>query len=91
MSASQFAKVIAESTSTNSEWSLVDGSNVVAHAIISGINPYFQTRREISHIIRLELASRLFQASLGQSAIFMAQDAPTPSATRLLNFASGTV
>ena len=61
MSASQFAKVIAESTSTHSEWSLIDGNNVVAHAIISGINPYFQTRREISHIIRLELPRDFFK------------------------------
>ena len=61
MAASQFAKVIAESSSTHSEWSLVDGNNVVAHAIISGINPYFQTRREISHIIRLELPRDFFK------------------------------
>ena len=61
MSASQFAKVIAESSSTGSEWSLVDGNNVVAHAIISSINPYFQTRREISHIIRLELPREFFK------------------------------
>lgn len=61
MSASQFAKVIAESTSNHSEWSLIDGNNVVAHAIISGINPYFQTRREISHIIRLELPREFFK------------------------------
>lgn len=61
MVASQFARVIAESTSTHSEWSLVDGNNVVAHAVISGINPYFQTRREISHIIRLELPRDFFK------------------------------
>lgn len=61
MGASQFAKVIAESSSTGSEWSLVDGNNVVAHAIISSINPYFQTRREISHIIRLELPREFFK------------------------------
>ena len=61
MSASQFAKVIAESSSTHSEWSLIDGNNVVAHAVISGINPYFQTRREISHIIRLELPRDFFK------------------------------
>ena len=61
MSASQFAKVIAESSSTHSEWSLIDGNNVVAHAIISGINPYFLTRREISHIIRLELPREFFK------------------------------
>ncbi|MBR5087077.1 MAG: hypothetical protein IKS64_02650 [Muribaculaceae bacterium] len=61
MSASQFAKVIAESSSTHSEWSLIDGNNVVAHAMISGINPYFLTRREISHIIRLELPREFFK------------------------------
>ncbi len=61
MAASQFAKVIAESSSTRSEWSLVDGNNVVAHAVISGINPYFLTRREISHIIRLELPRDFFK------------------------------
>lgn len=61
MATSQFAKVIAESSSTHSEWSLVDGNNVVAHAVISGINPYFQTRREISHIIRLELPREFFK------------------------------
>ena len=61
MSASQFAKVIAESSSSGSEWSLVDGNNVVAHAVISSINPYFQTRREISHIIRLELPREFFK------------------------------
>ena len=61
MVASQFARVIAESTSTHSEWSLVDDNNVVAHAVISGINPYFQTRREISHIIRLELPRDFFK------------------------------
>ena len=61
MSASQFAKVIAESSSSGSEWSLVEGNNVVAHAVISSINPYFQTRREISHIIRLELPREFFK------------------------------
>jgi N-acetylglucosamine kinase-like BadF-type ATPase len=61
MSASQFAKVIAESSSSGSEWSLVDGNTVVAHAMISSINPYFRTRREISHIIRLELPREFFK------------------------------
>ena len=40
---------------------MVDGNNVVAHAVISGINPYFLTRREISHIIRLELPRDFFK------------------------------
>lgn len=40
---------------------MVDGNNVVAHAVISGINPYFLTRREISHIIRLELPREFFK------------------------------
>lgn len=54
-------KIIAESSSTRTEWALVDGSTVVEHAFTSGVNPYFQTRREISHIIRLELPEVFFK------------------------------
>ena len=48
-------KIIAESSSTRTEWALVDGERMVEHAFTSGVNPYFQTRREISHVVRLEL------------------------------------
>ena len=54
-------KIIAESSSTRTEWSLVEGSTVVEHAFTTGLNPYFQSRREISHSIRLELPEAFFK------------------------------
>ena len=54
-------KIIAESSSTRTEWALVDEDKVVEHAFTTGINPYFQTRREISHSIRLELPEAFFR------------------------------
>lgn len=54
-------KIIAESSSTRTEWSIVDGPVVVENAFTEGLNPYFQTRREISHIIRLELPASFFK------------------------------
>lgn len=53
--------IIAESSSTRTEWALTDGPNVIEHAFTTGVNPYFQTRREISHIIRLELPDAFFR------------------------------
>ena len=54
-------KIIAESSSTRTEWSLVEGSTVVEHAFTTGLNPYFQSRREISHSIRLEQPEAIFK------------------------------
>lgn len=54
-------KIIAESSSTRTEWALVDGATIVEHAFTTGMNPYFQTRREISHCIRLELPEAFFR------------------------------
>lgn len=54
-------KVIAESSSTRTEWTIVDGKEVVEHAFTTGLNPYFQTRRELSHSIRLELPEAFFR------------------------------
>lgn len=54
-------KVIAESSSTRTEWALVDGATIIEHAYTSGMNPYFQSRREISHSIRLELPEAFFR------------------------------
>ena len=54
-------KIIAESSSTRTEWSLVDGDRIVEHAFTTGLNPYFQSRREISHSIRLELPEAFFR------------------------------
>jgi len=53
--------IIADSSSTRTEWTLVKGSTIVMQAVTRGINPYFQTRREISHIIRLELPDEFFR------------------------------
>ena len=54
-------KVIAESGSTCTEWALVDGQEVVEHAFTTGMNPFFLSRREISHCIRLELPEVFFR------------------------------
>lgn len=53
--------VIGESSSTRTEWTLVDDGVVVEHAFTVGLNPYFQSRREISHSIRLELPEAFFK------------------------------
>lgn len=54
-------KIIADSSSTRTEWVLIDGDKVIERAFTQGLNPYFQTRREISHIIRLELPDTFFR------------------------------
>lgn len=54
-------KIIAESSSTRTEWALVDGVEIVEHAFTEGLNPYFQSRREISHSIRLDLPGTFFK------------------------------
>lgn len=54
-------KVIADSSSTRTEWVIVDGETVVRQAFTQGLNPYFQSRREISHVIRLELPPEFFR------------------------------
>ena len=54
-------KIIAESSSTRTEWALVEGDRIVEHAFTTGLNPFFQTRREISHSIRLELPEVFFR------------------------------
>lgn len=48
-------KIIADSSASRTEWALVDGASVVEHAFTKGLNPFFQTRRDISHSIRLDL------------------------------------
>ena len=48
-------KIIADSSASRTEWVLVEGDKVIEHAFTKGLNPFFQTRRDISHSIRLEL------------------------------------
>lgn len=56
--------LIAGSGSTHTDWALVDRGQVVERAETAGLNPYFHTRREISHIIRLELPENFFKTKL---------------------------
>ena len=63
--ANEVINVIAESSSTRTEWALVQGEQIIEHAFTQGLNPYFQTRREISHIIRLELPAEFFKRRWG--------------------------
>lgn len=57
-------KLIAESSTTRTDWALVEGTEIVEHAYTTGLNPYFQSRREISHSIRLELPEVFFRRKL---------------------------
>lgn len=57
-------KLIADSSSTRTEWVLLEENEVVQHALTEGLNPFFQTRREISHSIRLGLPAIFFKRKL---------------------------
>lgn len=53
--------VIAYSTSTHTQWVIVDKNIIIKEATTAGLNPFFMSRREISHVIRLELPQIFFQ------------------------------
>ena len=53
--------LIAESSTTRTEWSLIEDGEVLEHAYTVGLNPFFMSRREISHSIRLELPPEFFK------------------------------
>ncbi|NDW09783.1 hypothetical protein [Dysgonomonas sp. 520] len=57
-------KLIAESGSTKTEWCIIEGNSIIDHAFTDGINPFFQTRREISRCIRLQLSEKFFSRKL---------------------------
>lgn len=59
-------KLIAESGSTRTEWALVEDNNVVQRVFTEGLNPFFQTRREISRSVRLGLPESFFKKKLEQ-------------------------
>lgn len=54
-------KLIAESGSTRTEWALVDENHLIQRAFTEGLNPFFQTRREISRSVRLGLPELFFK------------------------------
>jgi len=59
-------KLIAESGSTRTEWALVEDNHVVQRVFTEGLNPFFQTRREISRSVRLGLPESFFKKKLEQ-------------------------
>lgn len=59
-------KLIAESGSTRTEWALVEDNHLVQRVFTEGLNPFFQTRREISRSIRLGLPESFFKKKLDQ-------------------------
>jgi N-acetylglucosamine kinase-like BadF-type ATPase len=54
-------RIIAECSSLKSVWALVENGQIIEKVTTEGINPFFQTRREISHIIRLGLPETFFK------------------------------
>ncbi|MDR0894644.1 MAG: hypothetical protein LBN06_05010 [Prevotellaceae bacterium] len=59
-------KLIAESSSTRTEWVLVEGNQLIQRVYTEGLNPFFQTRKEISRCIRLELPPSFFTKKIDQ-------------------------
>lgn len=59
-------KLIAESGSTRTEWALVEDNHLVQQVFTEGLNPFFQTRREISRSVRLGLPEAFFRKKLEQ-------------------------
>lgn len=59
-------KLIAESGFTRTEWALVEDNHLVQRVFTEGLNPFFQTRREISRSVRLGLPESFFKKKLDQ-------------------------
>ena len=59
-------KLIAESGSTRTEWALVEDNHLIQRVFTEGLNPFFQTRREISRSVRLGLPEIFFKRKLEQ-------------------------
>lgn len=53
--------LIADSGSTKTDWSLIEGPTVILQLQTKGFNPYFQTRDEISLEMRLNLKPHIEQ------------------------------
>lgn len=54
-------KIIAVVSSAETQWMLMDDGVIVQQVTTEGINPFFQTRKEISHLIRLQLPEIFFK------------------------------
>ena len=69
-------KLIAESGSTRTEWALVEDNHLVQRVFTEGLNPFFQTRREISRSVRLGLPESFFKKKLDQVYYYGARCSP---------------
>ncbi|MGC3976776.1 MAG: hypothetical protein QM751_08375 [Paludibacteraceae bacterium] len=56
--------LIAESSSSATEWCLVENDVMIEHYVTEGINPFFQTRKDISRLIRLNLPEVFFKSKV---------------------------
>ncbi len=54
-------KIIAVVNSAVTQWMLIDEDRIVQQVTTEGINPNFQSRRDISHLIRLSLPDTFFR------------------------------
>nr|WP_320057331.1 hypothetical protein [uncultured Bacteroides sp.] len=59
-------KLIAESGSTRTEWALIEDNHLIQRVFTEGLNPFFQTRREISRSVRLGLPESFFRKKIEQ-------------------------
>lgn len=83
--------LLAQSCSLKTEWALVSKQGIVESFVSDGINPLFQTRIEISRIIRLQLPAVFFTTKLnkiyfygaGCSSLKMKNIVKTPLETQL--------
>lgn len=57
-------ELIIDSSSSRTEWCLIDKGLIIDQAFTDGINPYYQTRKEISHSIRLQLPPKYFKTKI---------------------------
>ena len=64
-------KLIAESGSTRTEWALVEDNHLIQRVFTEVLNPFFQTRREISRSVRLGLPETFFKRKLEQVYIMV--------------------
>lgn len=64
-------KLIAESGSTRTEWALVEDNRLIQRAFTEGLNPFFQTRREISRSVRLDYPSIFSKGNWNKSIIMV--------------------
>lgn len=62
-------KLIAESGSTRTEWALVEDNHLIQRVFTEGLNPFFQTRREISLECTFRIARYFFQKEIGTSIL----------------------